>query len=102
MVSRVPLEVREALVCAVCLLLYARDVRKVAVAMHFAAFNGMGTQYKLARGFYTGAAQQALLGTNWNDAIDVLELGLDALEEEGRSAEMEAAIGALPAGAKVP
>jgi FMN phosphatase YigB (HAD superfamily) len=26
----VPLEVREALVCAVCLLLYARDVRKVA------------------------------------------------------------------------
>ena len=50
----------------------------------------------------TDAAQQALLGTNWNDAIDVLELGLDALEEEGRSAEMEAAIGALPAGAKVP
>ena len=30
----------------------------------------------------TDAAQQALLGTNWNDAIDVLELGLDALEEE--------------------
>lgn len=50
----------------------------------------------------TDAAQQALLGTNWNDAIDVLELGLDALEEEeGRSAEMEAAIGALPPGAKV-
>ena len=37
----------------------AGDVRKVAVAMHFAAFNGMGTQYKLTRGFYTGAARQA-------------------------------------------
>ena len=31
----------------------------------------------------------------------MLDLGLDALEEEGRSAEMEVAIGALPAGAKV-
>ena len=35
------------------------DVRKVAVAMHFAAFNGLGWQYKLANGFYTGAARQA-------------------------------------------
>ena len=33
----------------------------------------------------TDAAQQALLGTNWNDAIDVLELGLDALEEATRT-----------------
>ena len=30
----------------------------------------------------TDAAQQALLGTNWNDAIDVLDLGLDVLEGE--------------------
>lgn len=37
----------------------AGDVRKVAVAMHFAAFNGLGWQYKLANGFYTGAARQA-------------------------------------------
>ena len=27
--------------------------------MHFAAFNGLGWQYKLANGFYTGAARQA-------------------------------------------
>ena len=37
----------------------AGEVRKVAVAMHFAAFNGLGWQYKLANGFYTGAARQA-------------------------------------------
>lgn len=50
---------------------------------------------------------QALLGTNWNDAIDVLDLGLDALdamddpEADGRSVEMEAEIDSLPPGSKV-
>ena len=39
----------------------AGDVRKVAVAMHFAAFNGLGWQYKLANGFYT--APRARRGT---------------------------------------
>ena len=43
------------------------------VAMHFAAFNGLGWQYKLANGFYTGAARQA-----WE--------GLDALMQEVRCA----------------
>jgi len=38
----------------------AKDVRKCAVAMHFAAFNGLGLRYKLANGYYSGAARQAL------------------------------------------
>ena len=37
----------------------AGEVRKVAVAMHFAAYNGMGVKYKLFNGFYTGAAKMA-------------------------------------------
>ena len=35
----------------------AAQIRKVAVAMHFKAFNGMGLTYKLTRGFYTGAVR---------------------------------------------
>ena len=56
---------------------------------------------------HTTHRAQALLGTNWNDAIDVLDLGLDALdamddpEADGRSAEMEAEIDSLPPGSKV-
>lgn len=37
----------------------AAAVRKVAVTMHFAAYNGMGIKYKLLNGFYTGAARMA-------------------------------------------
>ena len=37
----------------------APQVRKVAVSMHFAAYNGLGFRYKLAKGFYSGAAHQA-------------------------------------------
>ena len=37
----------------------AKMVRKIAVAMHFEAYNGMGLGYKLSNGFYSGAAKQA-------------------------------------------
>ena len=37
----------------------AAQVRKIAVSMHFAAYNGLGFRYKLSQGFYTGAAKQA-------------------------------------------
>ena len=37
----------------------AGQVRKIAVAMHFEAFNGLGIAYKLRHGFYSGAARQA-------------------------------------------
>lgn len=36
----------------------ASDVRKAAVRMHFAAFHGLGARYKLANGYYSGAARQ--------------------------------------------
>lgn len=38
----------------------AADVRKRAVAMHMAAFHGLGFRYKLLNGFYKTAARQAL------------------------------------------
>ena len=37
----------------------AKQVRKVAVAMHFEAFNALGMWYKLKMGFFSGAAKQA-------------------------------------------
>ena len=37
----------------------AGQVRKIAVAMHFEAYNGMGFMYKLRTGFYQGAVKQA-------------------------------------------
>ena len=37
----------------------AAQVRKVAVALHFEAFNGLGVSYKLWNGFYQDAARQA-------------------------------------------
>eukprot|EP01084_Bolivina_argentea_P276850 472484_1 len=37
----------------------AKDVRKIAVSMHFAAYNGMGIQYKLQQGYYQKTAKQA-------------------------------------------
>ena len=37
----------------------AKQVRKVAVAMHFEAFNALGFWYKLKNGFFSGAAKQA-------------------------------------------
>ena len=37
----------------------ASDVRKVAVAMHFAAYNALGFRYKLTMGFYSGVARMA-------------------------------------------
>ena len=36
----------------------AGDVRKVAVAMHKGAFDGMGHVYKLRKGYYQGAVKQ--------------------------------------------
>ena len=33
----------------------ALEVRKVAVAMHFKAFNSLGIRYKVFNGFYMGA-----------------------------------------------
>ena len=38
----------------------AADLRKVSVAMHFTAYNGLGLRYKLESGFYADAARQAL------------------------------------------
>ena len=37
----------------------AGDVRKVAVEMHFAAYNGLGVVYKLKTNFYGNAVKQA-------------------------------------------
>ena len=37
----------------------AASVRKVAVAMHFAAYNGLGTMYKIRHNFYGNAVVQA-------------------------------------------
>ena len=34
-------------------------LRKIAVAMHFEAYNGLGFFYKLQNGYYSGAARQA-------------------------------------------
>jgi hypothetical protein len=65
----------------------AAQVRKVAVAMHFAAFNGLGFRYKLKSGFYLGALRQA-----WSHmptgarmaAASVGILGLSVLVTRGR------------------
>ena len=33
-------------------------LRKIAVAMHFEAYNGMGFMYKLKKGYFSGAVKQ--------------------------------------------
>jgi len=49
----------------------ASDVRKVAVAMHFAAYNALGFRYKLTMGFYSGVARMA-----WTHMPARIKLGL--------------------------
>ena len=37
----------------------AGEVRKLAVSMHFAAYNGLGTLYKIRHNYYGNAAKMA-------------------------------------------
>ena len=49
----------------------AGQVRKMAVAMHIAAYNGLGMRFKLKHGFYQGAAKQA-----WAHMPDAVKTGM--------------------------
>ena len=57
----------------------AAHVRKVAVAMHFGAFNGMGLGYKCRHGFYSGAARQAWAHMPPRARLAVAGIGLSVL-----------------------
>jgi len=49
----------------------------------------------------TDAVQQALNGTSWNEALDLLEFGDELLNERDHDAEMAEAVAKLPAGTSV-